>query len=34
LLAVERAAHTPNYERPEVVNPAILGFLARSAAPR
>ena len=29
LLAVERAAHTPNYERPEIVNPAILGFLDR-----
>jgi len=28
LLAVERAAHTPNYERPEVVNPALLRFLA------
>ena len=27
LVAVERAAHTPNYERPEVVNPAILDFL-------
>ena len=32
LLAVERAAHTPNYERPEVVNPAIVGFLGRLAA--
>ena len=29
LLAVDRAAHTPNYERPEAVNPAILGFLGR-----
>jgi pimeloyl-ACP methyl ester carboxylesterase len=29
LLAVEQAAHTPNYERPEVVNPAILEFLGR-----
>jgi len=29
LLAVERAAHTPNYERPELVNPAIQGFLER-----
>ena len=29
LLAVDRAAHTPNYERPEMVNPAILGFLGR-----
>jgi pimeloyl-ACP methyl ester carboxylesterase len=27
LLAVDDAAHTPNYERPEVVNPALLGFL-------
>ena len=33
LLAVERAAHTPNYERPEVVNPAIVRFLASFAAP-
>ena len=33
LLAVERAAHTPNYERPQVVNPAILEFLGRLAAP-
>ena len=32
LVAVERAAHTPNYERPEVVNSAILGFLAQVAA--
>jgi pimeloyl-ACP methyl ester carboxylesterase len=34
LLAVERAAHTPNYERPEVVNPAIVAFLGRLAAPQ
>ena len=34
LLAVERAAHTPNYERPEVVNPAIERFLAGFAPPR
>ena len=34
LLAVDRAAHTPNYERPEVVNPAILDFLGRLRAPR
>jgi pimeloyl-ACP methyl ester carboxylesterase len=34
LLAVERAAHTPNYERPEIVNPAITRFLATFAAPR
>jgi pimeloyl-ACP methyl ester carboxylesterase len=33
LLAVERAAHTPNYERPELVNPAIVEFLGRLAAP-
>jgi pimeloyl-ACP methyl ester carboxylesterase len=34
LLAVERAAHTPNYERPELVNPAMLAFLGRLHAPR
>jgi pimeloyl-ACP methyl ester carboxylesterase len=34
LLAVENAAHTPNYERPQVVNPAILGWLGRLHAPR
>lgn len=34
LLAVERAAHTPNYERPEVVNPAVLAFLGRLHTPR
>ncbi len=34
LLAVDRAAHTPNYERPEAVNPAILGFLGRLPAIR
>ncbi len=32
LLAVENAAHTPNYERPAVVNPAIVEFLGRVAA--
>jgi pimeloyl-ACP methyl ester carboxylesterase len=32
LVAVERAAHTPNYERPELVNPAIERFLASFAA--
>ena len=34
LLAVERAGHTPNYERPELVNPAMLAFLGRLHAPR
>ncbi len=34
LLAVERAGHTPNYERPELVNPALLAFLGRLHAPR
>jgi pimeloyl-ACP methyl ester carboxylesterase len=34
LLPIERAAHTPNYERPELVNPAILEFLGRLHAPR
>lgn len=33
LVAVEDAAHTPQYERPEVVNPAIVGFLERVHAP-
>jgi pimeloyl-ACP methyl ester carboxylesterase len=33
LLAVDRAAHTPNYERPELVNPAILSFLGRLQDP-
>ena len=28
LLAVDDAAHTPNYERPDVVNSALLTFLA------
>jgi pimeloyl-ACP methyl ester carboxylesterase len=31
LLAIDQAAHAPNYEKPEVVNPAILGFLGRVA---
>ncbi len=31
LLAIDRAAHTPNYKKPEVVNPAIWGFLGRIA---
>ena len=34
LLAVESAAHTPHYERPELVNPAIVQFLGSLAAPR
>jgi len=34
LLPVERAAHTPNYERPEIVNPAIVQFLGSLEAPR
>lgn len=29
LLAVEKAGHLPHYERPEVVDPVILEFLAR-----
>jgi pimeloyl-ACP methyl ester carboxylesterase len=34
LLAVERAAHTPNYERPELVNAAMVAWLGRLHAPR
>lgn len=30
LLTVDPAGHVPNYERPDVVNPAMLEFLARS----
>jgi len=33
LVAVEEAAHTPHYERPEIVNPAIVAFLERVNAP-
>jgi pimeloyl-ACP methyl ester carboxylesterase len=31
LLAIDQAAHTPNYEKPEVVNSAILRLLERVA---
>lgn len=31
LLTVDPAGHVPNYERPEVVNPALLAFLAQHA---
>lgn len=31
LVAVEAGAHTPNYENPDVVNPAMLDFLGRVA---
>lgn len=33
LVVIARAAHTPNYERPEIVNPAIVGFLERLRTP-
>ena len=32
LVAVEDAAHTPHYERPQAVNPALVAFLKRVAA--
>lgn len=31
LVAVEEGAHTPNYENPDIVNPAMLDFLGRVA---
>ena len=31
---VKEAAHLPHYERPEVVNPILIGFLRRQTSPR